>query len=175
MNFTGSGKPVRVYHPRILSGLFTLLTTKFERDKIMNRKIKVLKELVDCMHQDRKYFGHQLPRGYTTTGHLFTWEVGGSGTSARIDELRKDGIDVKCHSFTHIDKKTKLLCDPQAMGFSKDEIDRILSSRFERLVDPNEGTPIECYAYCLMTPINRIDVENGKLIPAKLEQSELEF
>jgi len=140
---------------------------KTERKPIMNRKKAILTEVIKAQSEQRKYWGHRLPIGYVPTGDLVNWNIGGSGFSARLDELRKDGIDIKHHSFTHIDLEHNILCDPFKLGFEENEIELLLNKRFIRLSD-DDGIPIECHAYCLMTPVNKIDVEKCKLFPPEM-------
>lgn len=167
MNYNKWGRAVNVYDPKIL---VILLIKGIE----MKRKLAVLNELIKSMEFRREWFNLPLPLGYTTTGRLHDMSVGGTGARTRIDELRKAGIDIHHRAFRYVDNETGLLNDPDVLGVTDEEI---IESRFTRLVDP-EGHVMECHAYCLVTPISYIDVENGKLKPqgTKLfEQSTMEF
>lgn len=139
----------------------------------MSRKLKVLQELIDAHIIPRQWFDHPLPQGYTTTGMLHHWDCGGSGARTRIDELRKAGIDIRYKCFQYIEKKTGVLTDPEELGISIDN-EKMIEKLFYRVRD-GFNKPIDCHAYCLFTPVNRIDAETGKLILGIFEQSTMEF
>jgi len=167
MNYNKWGRAVNVYDPKILGILFI-------KGIEMKRKLKVLHELIKSMEFKRELFQIPLPLGYTTTGRLHDWDCGGSGARTRIDELRKAGIDIHHRTFRYVDNETGLLNDPEVLGITDPEV---IERRFTRLVDP-EGHPMECHAYCLVTPVSRIDINTGKLKPKEtklFEESNLEF
>lgn len=125
-----------------------------------SQKIKVLEVLIDAHKFNQTWYGYELPLGYATTGSLHNATIGGTNARVHIIMLRRSGIDIRYVKFPYINKRTGQLANPEVDGI-KDE--KIIETKYSRIID-GYNKPLTCHCYCILTPLNLIDAEKGKLI-----------
>lgn len=86
---------------------------------------------MEAQNKPYRFYRYELPAGFVPTGVLHSFRVAGTSARTRISELNKRGIRI--------------------------ESDIIKESNGRKMVN-NEGRPVAVNAYRLLTPAEKIDL-----------------